>query len=76
MDESRAYAETLRKGAVSPYVRPDASYPESAMSQREAFDRIDVHLVRVLHTLIAERNVSRTAVRLGSSQPLDRKSVV
>lgn len=40
------------------------------MSQREAFDRIDVHLVRVLHTLIAERNVSRTAVRLGSSQPL------
>ncbi len=40
------------------------------MSEREAFDRIDVHLVRVLHTLIAERNVSRTAVRLGSSQPL------
>ena len=40
------------------------------MSQREAFDRIDIHLVRVLHTLIAERNVSRTAVRLGSSQPL------
>ena len=70
MDESRAYAETLRKGAVSPYARPDASYPEFVMSQREAFDRIDVHLVRVLHTLIAERNVSRTAVRLGSSQPL------
>lgn len=40
------------------------------MPQRQAFDRIDIHLVRVLHTLIAERNVSRAAIRLGSSQPL------
>jgi DNA-binding transcriptional LysR family regulator len=30
---------------------------------------IDLHLVRVLHTVIAERSVSRAALRLGSSQP-------
>ena len=70
MDESRAYAETLRKGIGRPYAWADAVHPGTDMSRREAFDRIDVHLVRVLHTLIAERNVSRTALRLGSSQPL------
>ncbi|MGE0798985.1 MAG: LysR family transcriptional regulator [Lautropia sp.] len=39
------------------------------MTQRTSFDRIDLHLIRVLHTLITERNVSRTAVRLQSTQP-------
>jgi len=30
---------------------------------------IDLHLVKVLHTVITERSVSRAAMRLGSSQP-------
>ncbi|MFN9745992.1 MAG: LysR family transcriptional regulator [Betaproteobacteria bacterium] len=33
------------------------------------FDTIDLHLIRVLHTVIHERSVSRAAVRLASSQP-------
>lgn len=39
------------------------------MSQRSEFDHIEVHLIRVLHTLITERSVSRAALRLQSSQP-------
>ena len=39
------------------------------MSPREDFDKIELHLVRVLHTLITERSVSRAAVRLNSAQP-------
>lgn len=31
---------------------------------------IDLHLVKVLHTVISERSVSRAALRLGSTQPL------
>jgi DNA-binding transcriptional LysR family regulator len=33
------------------------------------FDKIELHLVRVLHILITERSVSRAALRLQSSQP-------
>ncbi|MET0208803.1 MAG: LysR family transcriptional regulator [Burkholderiaceae bacterium] len=33
------------------------------------FDKIELQLVRVLHTLIHERSVSRAAMRLGSTQP-------
>lgn len=39
------------------------------MSQPAAFDKIELQLVRVLHTVIEERSVSRAAMRLGSSQP-------
>ena len=39
------------------------------MTQREDFDKIELHLVRVLHTLITERNVSRAALKLQTSQP-------
>lgn len=39
------------------------------MSERAAFDKIEIQLVRVLHTVISERSVSRAALRLGSSQP-------
>jgi DNA-binding transcriptional LysR family regulator len=39
------------------------------MTSRPDFDTIDLHLVRVLHTLITERSVSRAALRLASSQP-------
>jgi DNA-binding transcriptional LysR family regulator len=39
------------------------------MSLRTDFDHIDLHLVRVLHTLITERSVTRAALRLQSTQP-------
>lgn len=32
-------------------------------------DSIDLHLIRVLHTLLTESSVSRAAMRLGASQP-------
>ncbi|MGC8508354.1 MAG: LysR family transcriptional regulator [Thiomonas sp.] len=34
-----------------------------------ALDSIDLHLIRVLHTVLTESNVSRTALRLGTTQP-------
>ncbi|RZU02447.1 LysR family transcriptional regulator [Rivibacter subsaxonicus] len=39
------------------------------MAQRADFDKIEIYLIRVLHTVITERNVSRAALKLGSSQP-------
>jgi DNA-binding transcriptional LysR family regulator len=39
------------------------------MAERTDFDSIDLRLIRVLHTLITERSVSRAAMRLDSSQP-------
>lgn len=39
------------------------------MTLRTEFDKIELHLIRVLHTLITERSVSRAAMRLQSSQP-------
>lgn len=39
------------------------------MREQALFDKIDLHLIRVLHTVLAERSVSRAAVRLGMSQP-------
>ncbi len=33
------------------------------------FDKIDLHLIRVLHTVLTERSVSRAALRLGMYQP-------
>jgi DNA-binding transcriptional LysR family regulator len=39
------------------------------MTQRLDFDKIELHLVRVLKTLITERSVSRSAMRLNSTQP-------
>jgi DNA-binding transcriptional LysR family regulator len=40
------------------------------MADRAVFDKIELYLVRVFHTVISERSVTRAAVRLGSSQPL------
>jgi DNA-binding transcriptional LysR family regulator len=40
------------------------------MAQRSAAINIDLHLVRVLHTVIAERSVSRAALRLHTTQPV------
>jgi DNA-binding transcriptional LysR family regulator len=39
------------------------------MVKRSDFDTIDLRLIRVLHTLILERSVSRAALRLASTQP-------
>lgn len=39
------------------------------MVRRADFDTIDLRLIRVLHTVITERSVSRAAMRLASSQP-------
>jgi len=39
------------------------------MSLRADFDKIELQLVRVLHTVITERSVSRAALRLHSTQP-------
>ncbi len=39
------------------------------MSLRAAFDKIELQLVRVLHTVITERSVSRAAMRLHMTQP-------
>jgi DNA-binding transcriptional LysR family regulator len=32
-------------------------------------DKIDLHLIRILHTVLTERSVSRAAIRLGMYQP-------
>ena len=39
------------------------------MAERMNFDKIELHLVRVLHTVITERSVSRAALKLASTQP-------
>jgi DNA-binding transcriptional LysR family regulator len=39
------------------------------MTERADFDKIELHLIRVLQTLITERSVSRAAMRLASTQP-------
>ncbi|WPB55713.1 LysR family transcriptional regulator [Xylophilus sp. GOD-11R] len=39
------------------------------MRDQALFDKIDLHLIRVLHTVLMERSVSRAAVRLGMHQP-------
>ena len=40
------------------------------MSAPAPSPNIDLHLVKVLHTVVSERSVSRAAVRLNSSQPV------
>ena len=39
------------------------------MRDHALFDKIDLHLIRVLHTVLTERSVSRAAMRLGMYQP-------
>ncbi len=36
---------------------------------RAFFDRVDLHLIRILYTVLSERSVSRAALRLGMNQP-------
>jgi len=39
------------------------------MRDQSLFDKIDLHLIKVLHTVLTERSVSKAAVRLGMHQP-------
>ncbi|MBC7377140.1 MAG: LysR family transcriptional regulator [Burkholderiaceae bacterium] len=39
------------------------------MRDQALFDKIDLHLIRVLHTVLTERSVSRAAIRMGMHQP-------
>ena len=39
------------------------------MRDHNLFDKVDLHLIRVLHTVLTERSVSRAALRLGMYQP-------
>jgi DNA-binding transcriptional LysR family regulator len=39
------------------------------MRDQALFDKIDLHLIRVLHTVLIERSVSKAALRLGMYQP-------
>jgi DNA-binding transcriptional LysR family regulator len=39
------------------------------MALRPGLDKIELHLIKVLHVLITERSVSRAALKLQSSQP-------
>lgn len=39
------------------------------MRDHAIFEKIDLHLIRVLHTVLTERSVSRAAIRLGMHQP-------
>ena len=45
------------------------------MAERRGFDKIELHLVKVLHTVITERSVSRAAMRLHSTQPDGQRAV-
>ena len=39
------------------------------MKTQALFDKIDLHLIKVLHTVLTERSVSRAALKLGMYQP-------
>ncbi|WP_218508313.1 LysR family transcriptional regulator [Variovorax sp. dw_308] len=39
------------------------------MRDNALFDKIDLHLIRVLYTVLTDRSVSRAAIRLGMYQP-------
>ncbi len=39
------------------------------MTDQALFDKLDFHSIRVLHTVLTERSVSRAALRLGMHQP-------
>ena len=59
----------MKPHAAPPHAPAGASAPAAAPSERNLFDRIDLHLIRVLHQVLTERSVSRAALRLGMHQP-------
>ncbi len=69
MLSSGAGSERYRFDGLPVYDRFDNDYVRGHMPKSVDFEHIDLHLVRVLHTVIAERNVSRAALRLNTTQP-------
>lgn len=57
----------MRRGVA--YVLPYDNHPRTAMRDPALFGKIDLHLIKVLHTVLLERSVSKAAVRLGMHQP-------
>jgi DNA-binding transcriptional LysR family regulator len=51
------------------YIFTNNHYLLECMIEARALDKIELSLIRVFHTVITERSVSRAALRLGSSQP-------
>ena len=45
------------------------TYCTHTMKTPALFDKIDLHLIKVLHTVLTERSVSRAALKLGMYQP-------
>lgn len=54
---------------MEPHAPPTSTGAPHAGVDRTFFDRVDLHLIRVLHTVLCERSVSRAALRLGMNQP-------
>ena len=52
-----------------PYTLAYECNAHASMREHAIFDKIDLHLIRVLHTVLTERSVSRAAIRLGMHQP-------
>lgn len=50
-------------------LQPGTAARTAAQGDQAQFDRIDLHLIRVLHTVLTERSVSRAAIRLSMHQP-------
>lgn len=48
---------------------PPAASARAGARDQALFDRIDLHLIRVLHTVLTDGSVSRAAIRLGMHQP-------
>ena len=51
------------------YIQSHSIHAHIGMATRFDFDTIDLRLIRVLHTVIHERSVSRAALKLASTQP-------
>lgn len=54
---------------MEPQAPPTAAESTRLVAERAFFDRVELHLIRVLHTVLIERSVSRAALRLGMNQP-------
>lgn len=54
---------------MQPYALAYGTNSHTCMTDPSLFDKIDLHLIRVLHTVLTERSVSRAAIRLGMHQP-------
>ncbi len=53
----------------APATRPPDPFVPERMTDLSLLDKLDFHLIRVLHTVLTERSVSRAATRLGMHQP-------